>query len=97
MQTLTFAEMADRYCARQVQTPEGLRKVLQDQKQRFNNEGWMLLECQMMDSSSLGSLVIMPYGPSNTYKEPITTPVSPRGLASDMSICVAVMLADQLR
>ena len=35
--------------------------------------------------------MILPYGPRNTYKEPPTKPISPRGLASDMSVVVALL------
>jgi hypothetical protein len=56
----------------------------------------MLLECVDLSSSRLGSYVILPYGPRNTYKEPPTKPISPRGLASDMSIVVAILKSEDL-
>lgn len=96
VETLTFDAFAARYCERQEQTPAGLRDVLTAQATRFQPVGWMMLECQVFDSSRLGSLVIVPYGPNNTWKEPPTHPVSPRGLASDMSVVVAVLPAEAL-
>lgn len=94
--TLTFAAFAAKYCDRQDQTPDGLRDVLIAQWQRYENDGWMLLECHMMDGSRLGELTILPYGPNNTYKTVPNHPVSPRGLASDMSTVVAVLLRSAL-
>ena len=88
-----FGQFAKRYCERQDQTYEGLRTVLQEQQKRFAPTGWVLLECHVMDSSRLGELTIFPYGPNNTFKDVPAQPVSPRGLASDMSIVVAVLLA----
>jgi len=84
------------YCERQEQTPDGLREVLQAQLERFGNKGWFMLECAMLDSSRLGELTILPYGPNNTFKALPNGPVSPRGLASDMSVMVAFMLAESL-
>lgn len=89
---LTFDEFAKRYCERQDSTREQLLNTLQSHRQRFNPTGWMLLECQVLDSSRLGSYTILPYGPHNTFKEPLTRPVSPRGLASDISVVVALLL-----
>lgn len=97
MKQLTWNELSAQYCERQEQTPDGLYDVLFVQAVRFDCVGWMLLECQMMDSSRLGSLTILPYGPNNTYKEATTAPISPRGLASDMSICIGYMLAADLK
>lgn len=89
---LTFDEFAKRYCARQDSTRGQLLNTLQSHRQRFNPTGWMLLECQVLDSSRLGSYTILPYGPHNTFKEPLTRPISPRGLASDISVVVALLL-----
>jgi hypothetical protein len=88
--TTTQSELIRRYCERQESTPETLQATLNTQRERFSPDGHMLLECQMLDSSRLGSLVILPFGPNNTFKTPPTHPVSPRGLASDMSVVVAV-------
>lgn len=87
----TFTDFATRYCDRQEQTIEGLRDVLRAQRERFKTIGWMLLECQVFDSSRLGHYSILPFGPNNTFKDLPEGPVSPRGLASDMSIVVAVL------
>jgi hypothetical protein len=59
-------------------------------------DGWMLLECQVMDGSRLGSLTILPYGPNNTFARVPDHPISPRGLASDMSVVVGVLPAENL-
>lgn len=97
METLDFPTFAARYCERQEQTPEGLLATLQDQQARYQPKGWMLLECQVFDSYRMGDLTILPYGGrENTYQEPPTHPISPRGLASDTSVVVAVLLAESL-
>jgi len=96
MTNFTFDELAAKYCERQEQTPSGLWEALSSQRIKFHPAGWMLLECQMLDSSRLGSLTLLPFGPNNTYKEITTAPISPRGLASDMSICVGVLLVEAL-
>lgn len=97
MKAMTWNAFASTYCERQEQTPEGLRTVLQAQLTRYKCDGWMLLECQMMDSSLLGGLTILPYGPKNTWRTlPCPDqPISPRGLASDMSICIGYLLATE--
>jgi hypothetical protein len=82
----TFKELAELYCETQEQTPEGLREILDAQTLRYHPHGFMLLRCEMLDSSLLGTRTILPYGPNNTFKEPPAHPVSPRGLASDMSV-----------
>lgn len=91
MERLNFDELATRYCKRQKQSIIGLRVQLQQQKDVFNPDGWMLLECQMLDGSRFGQLTILPYGQQNTYQEISTHPISPRGLASDMSVVVAYL------
>lgn len=93
---MTSQEFLAKYCERQENTPEQLRETLLAQKQRFNPDGFMLLECHMMDSSRLGSLTILPYGPNNTYKAVPDHPISPRGLASDMSVVVGILKAENL-
>lgn len=93
---LTFPEFARIYCERQEQTPSGLRGILTMQRAAYSPTGWFLAECQMLDSSYMGSLVILPYGPNNTFKDIPTHPFSPRGLASDMSVAVAYMLVEDL-
>ena len=88
---MTFDEFAAKYCERQLNTPDVLLSVLQTQRERFKPCGWMMLECVMLDSSQLGNLTLLPFGPNNTYKAIPDHPVSPRGLASDMSVVVAVL------
>lgn len=93
---MTYDELARRYCDRQEQTPAGLLAVLHDQKIRFTPDGWVLLECQDMSSSLIGSLAIFPFGPNNSLKAPPDRPISPRGLASDMSTVAGVLTVDEL-
>ena len=96
MKPMTFKEVADLYCDRQEQSPEGLREILLGQKERYSPTGFMLLECPMMDSSYFGSLAILPFGPNNTFKEVPNHPISPRGLASDTSVVIGVLKAEDL-
>ena len=87
----TFSQLARRYCDKCEQTPEGLLKILQGQGGHWKCDGWFLAECQDLSSSYMGHLVILPYGPNNTFKT-LPSPsqcFSPRGLASDQSIAVA--------
>lgn len=93
---MTFKQLADTYCSRQVCTAEQLKQRLTEQAIKFQPEGWALMECHMMDSSALGSLWLAPYGPNNTLKEPPTTPLSPNGLASNMSVCIGILKATEL-
>ena len=96
-ETLTFDQFAARYCERQDQTPDVLRHILGVQFTKYQPDGWVLLECALLDSSRAGELTILPYGPNNTLKTIPTQPVSPRGLASDMSVVVAVLPASNLQ
>lgn len=93
-----FEQFSKMYCERQQQTPEGLKAILSKQKEVFKPDGWMLLECVVLDSSKLGQYTILPYGPNNTYKQcPAQgVPISPRGLASDMSLVVSTLLSEDL-
>lgn len=94
MDKLTFAAFATKYCERQESTPPALHATLAAQRTRYDPTGWFMLEAQLLDSSYMGSLVILPYGPNNTFKTIPTHPVSPRGLASDTSVAVAYTLAE---
>lgn len=96
-ESLSFDDFAARYCARHVQTPEGLRELLREQRQRYTPDGWVMLECQMLGGSRCGEYTVIAYGPQNTWKAPPTSPVSPRGLASDMSIVVATLAASEVQ
>jgi hypothetical protein len=93
---LDFAAFADRYCERQKQTPEGLLAIFRRQSEQYRPVGWIMFECQVMDSSQYGHLVVLPYGPDNTVKQIPQTPVSLDGTASGTSCPVAVLLADRL-
>lgn len=93
---LTFGQMAGKYCEKQESEPGELRDRLFEQKQNYQPTGWMLLEAALLDSSYCGQLTILPYGPRNTFKEIPDHPISPRGLASDMSVVVGYMLTEDL-
>jgi len=69
---------------------------LNSQRKKFNPTGWVLLECQQLDSSYLGTRTMAPFGPDNTFKEPPTRPVSPRGLSSDMSVVIGILRVEEL-
>ena len=88
---MKFDEFAKRYCESQMQTPDGLMGILQSQIALWKPTGFLLLECQLLDSSCFGQCVIVPYGPKNTWKEIPKGPISPRGIASDMSIVIGVL------
>ena len=96
MEQLTCDAFAAKYCERQIQTKEGLLSILRAQRARYSPKGWMLLECQVMDSSRCGDLVILPFGDNNTFKEPPKHPVSPHGLASDMSVVIAILPVEEV-
>lgn len=96
MKTMTFAEMAQAYCATQVSEPEELHQVLTVQRERYQPTGWILLQCVQLDSSYLGQHTILPYGGTATHQSIPNHPVSPRGLASDMSVVVGVLPVEAL-
>lgn len=58
-------------------------------------KGWALVECQMLDSSIMVTLIII--GDAYTLKDVPTHPISPRGLASDMSTVVGFLPFDAWR
>ena len=75
-----------------------VREQLQRQEDKYSPTGWVMLECQMLSTargSHMGEQTIVPFGPNNTWKEIPKGPVSPRGLASDMAVVVAVCLVDK--
>lgn len=76
--------------------PDYLADALRTQAATYAPTGWFMLEVCDMWASRLGERRVVVYGENCTYKEVPTVAVSPRGLASDMSMVVAVLLADQL-
>lgn len=90
VEKLTKQALVERYVERQIATVEEILTRLEGISQEREVTGWMLLECQQLDSSRMGNYTIVPYGPGCTLKEPPTVPISPRGLASDMSVVVAI-------
>ena len=69
MKNLSFEEFAAKYCETQQSTPESLAAVLESQVNKFQPTGWFLSQCEDMCSCNFGNQVILPYGPSNTFKE----------------------------
>lgn len=90
---MEFTEFAQKYCETQDSTLVRLRTTLLAQQIKFNPTGWLLGECQVLDSSSIGERTILPYGPNNTIKE-LVTYYSPRGLASDTAIVIGTLSAE---
>ena len=88
---VSWDEFATRYCDKQESTQAELLQRLHEINRKYVPQGFFMLECVQMDSSYLGQLVILPYGGKSTHPYPPTTPVSPRGLASDMSTVCAVL------
>ena len=94
---LTFSALALRWCEQIDCTPSELLLTLHQQRDKWTPKGWFLAECQMLDSSQMGRLNLLPYGgPENTFKEVPTRPFSPKGLASDMSVAVGFLLVEDL-
>lgn len=95
IERVSLDELITRYLVTQHRDVEGVREALYQSMSvcggKARVEGWMLLQAQDMSSSWFGQHVILPYGPGCTWKE-LPRPgqvLSPRGLASDMSIVVA--------
>ncbi|MFO0825902.1 MAG: hypothetical protein U0792_22750 [Gemmataceae bacterium] len=91
-----YAEFSTRYCERHDSTPERLLDVLKSQQQKWHPHGWVLLECHDLCSSRAGQLAIVPYGPDNTLTSIPDGPISPRGLASDLSVVILHLHATDL-
>ncbi len=85
---MTWPDFAARYSKTQDETPEGLAKRLTAQIQTYVPDGFFLAEAQLLDSSWFGTVVILPFGPRNTFKTVPEHPFSPRGLASDTSVAI---------
>jgi hypothetical protein len=94
---MTYDDFAEKYCETQEQTPEGLYEVLEIQHKNLGPAGWVLVECQMMGSSYFGNRTILPYGGKATLRKVPDTPVSPQGLASDMSVVIGVLPVNSLK
>lgn len=90
---MSWKDFSEKYCERQVNTPENLAKDLRGVMGIYTSTGFLLLECQMLDSSRMGELTILGYGGAHSLKEIPTKPFSPRGLASDMSVVIGVLPA----
>ena len=92
---LTFDEFAALYCKTQQSSKSELRRRLTVQAGQYKPNGWVLLECRVLDSSRLGERVILPYGPENTLTEIPDHPVSPHGLESDQSVVIGVLTIEE--
>jgi hypothetical protein len=85
---MTWPNFAARYCKTQDETPEGLADRLAAQAVAYEPDGFFIAEAQLLDSSWFGQVVILPFGPRNTFKTVPDHPFSPRGLASDTSVAI---------
>lgn len=75
---------------------KGFFQDLDKQRRQYGPEGWVLLECEQLDSSHLGERAVLPFGENNRLKKIPVGPISLRGLASDMSVAIAILYRDQL-
>lgn len=96
MNPITWDEFADLYCERQLTEPIILRARLKELVERFTPDGFLMAECEVMDSSRFGDRVILPYGGKATLKEPPPGMFSPRGIASDQSRVIATIPASEV-
>lgn len=80
---LEFDVLARRFCENGP-TPRDLLTAMQTTKEKYpTTVGWLLFQCQMMDSSKFGMRVLKPYGPEgHTFTEVPILPVSLDGSAS---------------
>lgn len=98
MKKLTFDEFAAEYEKTQACIPVRLKETLLSQKDKYQPTGWFMAECKDLSSSYGGSRIIVPYGgQDNTFKEIPEKLFSPRGLASDMSLAIFYLLAEDLK
>jgi len=95
VKTLGWDEFAALYCATQEQTPEGLASLLRSNAKTFQPEGFLIAECQVL-GSRWPPRIILPYGGSATLPSPPEGFFSPRGLASDQSVVIALLPIDGL-
>jgi len=96
IEEMTWDTFAERYCETQQETPSGLARRLREQIDVYRPDGFFLAEAQLLDSSWLGTVVILPYGPRNTFNAVPNRPFSPRGLASDTSVAIGYITADEV-
>lgn len=87
---LTVKELVRKYIERQDAFASATLDRMRAIEDVRDVHGWMLLECHQLDSSHMGEYTLLPYGPGCTFREVPSHPVSPRGLASDMSVVVAI-------
>lgn len=64
-----------------------MNEIMENQIARNKPDGFMLVRCELLDSSLMGAQWVLPFGPFNTYKEPPDHPFSVYGTASSM-VCV---------
>ena len=67
-------------------TYERLASQLYKVEEKFKPDGFFMSECEMLDSTWMGTRTILPFGGDSTFKEVPKQPFSPRGLASDISV-----------
>jgi hypothetical protein len=79
-------ELMDYYLKYQDSTQKELDQRLDDLISKYSPTHFVLYQCEVLDSSSLGACFIIPLGPNNTHNYPsMPNMLSPRGLASDIS------------
>jgi hypothetical protein len=95
--TITWKELSNTFCSRHKVTEKWLLERLNTQREIYHPKGWMLVECEVLDSSRLGELLIIPYGGNGTaFDEVPDHPFSPRGLASDISVIIGILVEGEL-
>jgi hypothetical protein len=85
---VTRLELIAAYCDTQSAERAEVESALDEITARFSPDGFVLLECRMLDSSHCGERVVLPYGGGATLQEVPDSPLSPRGFASDMSVAL---------
>ncbi len=83
----SWCEMV-RWLSHEMQEEEGYwGDALKSVENKYEPEGFMLLENQLMDSSRFGHRYVLPFGGLATYQEPPDHPFSYDGTASG-TVCV---------
>lgn len=96
MEKMTWKQFSSRYCDNTGHGTEWLIEILREQVRKYNPTGFFMAEAQVMDSTWFGQRVILPFGKYNTFKEIPDHPFSPRGLASDTSVVIGYIWANEL-
>lgn len=65
--TTDFVTIARLYCDQYDCTPARLLTQMRDKQAEYEADGFLLWECQMLDSSACGKLYLFPYGPKCSF------------------------------